>query len=99
MEKIGTVKFNEWDCDVFKARYPANKQNALVLHDADDGDPVATASLCMVNEVIEDDEVIIKEYSENDGITNVLIEAGIIGKAIRHFPSGYVILHVHKLLK
>jgi hypothetical protein len=61
-----------------------------------DGEPFMTASVAHdVN--IADDCVIIKNYSENEGILEALIEAGIIEKPFCEIPTGFVTLYVAAL--
>lgn len=50
-------------------------------------------------EGLEEDEIAIKDYSENTGIYEALLEADIITPAHRFIPSGYVILPVCYLRK
>jgi hypothetical protein len=49
--------------------------------------------------VLEKDEVIIKNYSENEGVLEFLIENGIVSKPLRTVESGWVTCPVVKLLK
>jgi hypothetical protein len=91
-----TVKFNGEELNVKMAKYE-NGQNAIQLIDQD-GMPYMTASVGhAIN--ISDDDVIIKDYSENEGIMASLIEAGIIDKPYCEVPSGFVTLYVARLRK
>jgi hypothetical protein len=49
--------------------------------------------------VLEKDEVIIKNYSENEGVLEFLIENGIVSKPLRTVSSGWVTCPIVKLLK
>jgi len=70
----------------------ANGQTSIQLIDQD-GMPFMTASVAHdVN--IDDDCVIIKNYSENEGILQALIEAGIIEKPFCEIPVNFVTLYV-----
>ena len=72
-----------------------NGQNAIQLVDRD-GAPFMMASIAHdIN--IADDEVIIKNYSENEGILEALIEAGIIDKPYCEVPVNFVTLYVARL--
>ena len=72
-----------------------NGQTAIRLVDQD-GHPFMTASVAHdVN--IPDDCVIIKNYSENEGIMEALIEAGIIEKPFAQIPVNFVTLYVAAL--
>ena len=76
----------------------ANGRHAIKLYDEEDGMPYATASINMPAEDLEDDEVIIKDYSENAGILDSLVEAGVVSEPIRHIQAGFTFVPVVKLL-
>jgi non-homologous end joining protein Ku len=75
---IMKVKFKDWSCVVEKHKYTSTNGIALRLVDAEDGSPVATATICIPEIPIKSDEVIIKNYSENDGMVVALVRAKII---------------------
>lgn len=90
-----TVNFMGEELNVKLSKY-ANGQNAMQLVDQD-SHPFMTASVAHdVN--IPDDCVIIKNYSENEGILQALIEAGIIEKPFCEIPTGFVTLYVAVLI-
>lgn len=90
------VKFLGEELTPVMNRY-ANGQNAIQLVDSD-GMPFMTASVAHdIN--IADDEVIIKNYSENEGILEALIEADIIEKPFAEIPVNFVTLYVAALRK
>lgn len=91
------ISFLSYDCKIVKGVY-SNGRTAMELVDATDGEPVCTATVNIPETHIEKDEVIIKNYSENEGILDVLIEAGVISKPSRTIQTGYVEAHVCKLL-
>ena len=82
-----TVIFKEWTCIVRPVLYPDGSPG-LVLEDANDGSPVATATVNLpsqlreIIEMTEDDGydlsgamlVFIKDYSENEGMFRALCE-------------------------
>lgn len=85
------VKFREWDCIVQKARFMRGGL-ALMLIDAHDRSPVARATINVEGVQLADDEVIVKDYSENEGMFEALTSAGIVedtGKRVR-LPYGIV---------
>jgi len=47
--------------------------------------------------VLEKDEVIIKNYSENEGVLEFLIENGIVSQPLRWVASGWVTCPIVKL--
>ncbi len=96
--RIGKVKFLGWSCDVLKKQY-YNGRIALALVDSFDGEPVATATVNMPEIDLAEDEVIIKNYSENEGILEVLTAAGIVQPTGRIVESGFVTMEICKLVK
>lgn len=68
-----------WECDIEKENYSANNAIALELTHPEDG-PIAVATVCLpdVNVVLETNQTWIKTWSENEGILEALIEAGIV---------------------
>lgn len=91
------VKFNGFDCNVKFSIYTNNNATGILLVD-DDEDLVTVASVNVDEEEILPDEVAIKDYSENKGIVDVLVDAGVIDKdSVRFIPSLFVIVPVFKL--
>lgn len=79
MEKINgkIVKFKQWDCIAFKGVY-RDERIAIRLIDAYDGEPVATSTVFLEHERPPLNHVHIKEWSENEGMTEALIKAGMV---------------------
>tara|TARA_R110002050_G_scaffold38456_4_gene94961 strand:+ start:375 stop:680 length:306 start_codon:yes stop_codon:yes gene_type:complete len=76
-----------------------NGRTAILLVDKEDKSPVAVATVNIPDyHDLKDDEVIIKNYSENDGMIETLQEAGVIGPIIKSIPVGYAAGFLHKLL-
>ena len=75
------VQFKEWDCILETAIYQEGSP-ALCLIDANDGEPVATASVFLIDKPLEKGQIYIKESSENEGMTQALVDAGVV-KVIR----------------
>lgn len=92
------MKFMKWECRLEWSHYEYNKQPALTLLDAETSEPIAKATTCIDYDFAED-ETAIKDYSENEGMLETLIEAGIVEPtgAIHH--SGYVAIPIVKILK
>lgn len=83
------VQFKDWRCRVQKGRY-TNGRTALQLVDADDGEPVATATVNLPEVELAPDEVLVKSYSENTGMLEALEEAGIVRPTGEWVESGFV---------
>lgn len=67
-----------------------NRNFAIRLVERDTGEPYMTATVNMVDEELEDDEVIIKDYSENVGILYELITSGYVERPHRYVGVGKV---------
>ena len=94
MIKTQTVTFNGEELTPVIGQY-TNGQTSIQLNDSD-GMAYMTASVAHdVN--IDDDCVIIKNYSENEGILEALIEAEIIEKPFCEIPVNFVTLYVAAL--
>jgi hypothetical protein len=78
-------------------RYANNDRIALLLF-AEDGEPLATATTNLSDAPLADNEVILKGWSENTGIPDALIRAGVVGPALRSIRTGFVEATVHELL-
>jgi hypothetical protein len=89
------IKFKTWVCAPSWAQY-SNGRPALVLVDAD-GQRVAVATVNMPEVPLEEGEVLIKGYAENAGMTDALVEAGIIEPPHRAVPAGWVSADVARL--
>jgi hypothetical protein len=91
------IKFKNWDCKVNFFAY-SNKRTAIELSDIDDGQPIAIATINVPEIELEKDEVIIKNYSENEGILDCLIDNHILIKTGKKIEIGYVTCEICKLL-
>jgi len=69
------VNFAGFESTVEFATY-SNGRTAIQLCDANDGQPIATATVNLPDEPMAEDEADIKNYSENSGILDALIDAG-----------------------
>ena len=76
------VRFNRWVCETRYGWYD-NGRTAIRLIDVTDNGPVATVTINVPEEPLEDDCIIIKDYSENIGMQLALIEAGVVEPDIR----------------
>jgi hypothetical protein len=92
------VAFRGWACRIVRASYGNTGRIALPLYDVEDGSPVAVATLHMPELALAADEVVIKDYSENEGMLDTLVAAGIVSPPLREVSSGYVTLYVCRCL-
>jgi hypothetical protein len=93
-KNIGTVEFLGEQCSVELTEYVSGGK--AILLKCEDGSPMASATV-WVNE-LKQDEIAVKDYSENEGLYEVLLKAGIVAPYHRLVPSGYVQLKVTRLL-
>lgn len=104
-------KYKHWVCRVIIGNFQHPPHPYAIYLEADgdqqesgygqiwDGESIARASVYLEDEHPADDEVIIKGWSENEGMAAALQAAGIIGPELRRLPAGHVHATVHKLLK
>ena len=85
------VIFNNVSLDVVFGRY-LNERIAIMLVDNSDVVPevYAYATVNIPEVELNSNEVIIKDYSENKGILDALITAGIISSPQKHVKKGFV---------
>jgi hypothetical protein len=88
--------YGEYKLSMSISKY-TNGQTAIKLFDMADGMPFATATVAIDDQLLEG-EVAIKDYSENEGILDSLIEAGVIDHPHALYQSGWVKIPICKLL-
>ena len=71
-----------------------NNRIALQLNDAIDGQPYAVATVNMPEVLLADNEVLIKDYSENEGMMDFLTKYNIVTPTQNGIQSGFVWLPV-----
>jgi hypothetical protein len=81
------IKFKGFICNLEKYEY-TNGRIALYLTDVKTGEDVIVPTVNVPEEYINDNEVIIKNYSENEGVLDVLINYKIISKPISFSKQG-----------
>ena len=91
------VKFKKWNCIVQWSMYRENNNIAIQLIDKKTKEliSVATANTGRKNEEFK---VQIKDYSENEGMWQALVDAGVIkDNIVSTIPTGYVEVKVAEL--
>lgn len=89
------VRFGNWDCELKRLQYN-NRRTALQLvawEDQDDvyeGDLIATCTVNIPEIDLEESEVIIKDYSENEGMLNSLLDANVVKLTGKSIQTGFV---------
>lgn len=73
------LKFKGFNCKISYSKY--NEGGTCIdLIDLEDGLPVARATVNVPGITLMGNEVVIKDYSENEGMYDALVEHGIIRK-------------------
>ena len=98
MHLVKKVKYKGWNCNLNKSFYHHGERIALYLIDADDGEPVSTCTVNIPDEPLGEGEVLIKDYSENEGMVDFLVQEGVVERTGREVRSGYISIPVCKLL-
>jgi len=93
-----TVKFGKWTCEVMKGQYE-NGRIVLVLYDVKDFEEIAVATTNIPEVPLEPDEAFIKDYSENEGMMDCLVKAGIAEPTEITVRTGFVIVRAAKILR
>lgn len=88
------VEFAGFKCDVMIQKYGTGNL-AVRLLDLEDGLPVVVATTNI--DGLDSDEIAIKDYSENEGVYNALLKAGVIFPKHREISTGFVTVPVCKL--
>ena len=81
---------------VRKEKYP-NGEQRIQIYDSSDGMPYATAT-SQIQGDLEEGEVAIKNWSENEGILDFLVENKFIEKPHRFVEQGFVRIPICKLI-
>ena len=102
MHLVKSLKYKDWNCDLYKSYYEHGKRVALFLVAGQDdecaGEPVSTCTINLPEETLGEGEVFIKDYSENEGMAEFLEREGVVKRTGRVVQSGYVFIPVCKLL-
>lgn len=99
------IKFKSWNCKLEKTQY-RNGRTALELvafendeeNEIYEGEPIATCTVNIPDIELEADEVCIKNYSENEGMLEILVNAGIVKPTGIYVETGFVSIPICKLM-
>jgi len=91
------VKFKQWDCALAYGEY-GNGRVALFLNDNATLEDVLCASVNLTDWALRPNEIAIKDYSENQGVLDVLIESGVVSKPRRYVNLPHVTIPICELL-
>lgn len=96
-QEDNTVQFSEWKCFLQLGKY-SNDRLAIELVSAEENiekglflhEPIATSTVNLPHVDLGEDEIIIKDYSENEGMTEALEKAGYVSPVIKTVQTGFV---------
>ncbi|MFB2895187.1 hypothetical protein ACE1CI_19945 [Aerosakkonemataceae cyanobacterium BLCC-F50] len=91
-----SLNFIGYKCQVKVSHYAHGLTPCLSLVDAE-GMPVATATVNVPNLQLPPDYVVIKNYSENEGILEALIAAEIVKPTGKTVPVGHCVGQICQL--
>ncbi len=81
-KEVIEVNVQGYNCIVHFEVYSNNGRKAIWLLDKETGEENFYASVNIPDVELRENEVIIKDYSENEGVLNALISAGVVSKSI-----------------
>lgn len=90
------MQYKDYDISLQWGSYP-NGRPALQLIDTEDGQPVTVATVNMPEVSLEDGEVCVKNYSENEGMLDWLVENDLVQDTGKRVGSGYVQIPIVRL--
>jgi len=97
---MNVVKFKQWLCVVKKEMYK-NGITALTLYDVNTNEDILTATVNLPEYGLveaNEDLTFIKNWSENEGILECLIENKIVDYSGIDVPTGFVVANLVKVL-
>lgn len=72
--------------------------DSMFIELVDDEGPIMVMTVCLNQNDLEEDVILVKDYAENAGITLALIDAGIIfPDSVDTFNSGFVTIESYRL--
>ena len=98
-EDYDTLWFCGGACHLIADKYRSNDRLALELLDLHTAEPVLVVTVNIPDCYLEEDEVLVKNYSEGEGILKALIEAGYMEDTGKSVKTGFVTLPICRLLK
>jgi hypothetical protein len=99
MKKIKTgfvfnSKYRQWTGDLYLRKY----HNGNIRIDMNDNEGPIAVITANTKEILPEDAVLVKDYFENEGILQDLIDQGVVEKPSILIPSAHVHLNLCKLL-
>jgi hypothetical protein len=98
-----TLKFKDWICNLRREQY-AKGHTALLLVSAGQklygeeiypGERIASVTINI--DGLKKDEIAVKNYSENEGMLDLMLQLGIVLPAHRTARTGFVEVTIHRI--
>ena len=90
------IPVNDWECKVVMERYEQGGM-ALRLIDATDHDPIYRATSNLLDQQPGEQEVFIKNYAENEGVLEALMDAGLVSDTGKVVETGHAALNIARM--
>lgn len=94
------IQFKKWSCHVHKGVHN-DGTTSLTLTDVHTGEPVASPTYParpLLPGALKPGFILLKDYSENEGMLEALVSQGVVEDMKLPVPSGYVNLWLCKVL-
>lgn len=89
------VQFKKWTGTIREGKYTNDR---LAMELVDDGGVIAVCTVNLPDQELLPDEVIIKDYSENEGMLDALVEAGVVTPTGKTVKTGFVTCPICKVV-
>lgn len=84
------TKYENCEAYIVERTYANNRVMHLTVHHAETGEPLCVATTNVPGYRPAENHVLIKDWSENEGVFNALYSAGIISTVQRYVKTGFV---------
>lgn len=84
------TKYCKGNAYIVEKTYSDPSNLCLEIHDSETGEPLCMATTNVAGYHCDPGHVLIKDWSENEGVYVALLKAGIIGPVVREVPTGFV---------
>lgn len=83
---------------LYAGEYRNGKSLALKLIDDQEGECIAVCTVNLPEVPLHPGEIILKDYSENEGMLHSLFSQGIVSSPVRYAKNGHVTVPIVNLL-
>jgi hypothetical protein len=90
MEQYTKYTYRDATVILEKRKYANNGRLRIDMIDIEDGTPYATVTVNLTYAKLTENEIAVKDHSENEGMLKFLQDNGIVGPVKRYAKSGYV---------